>query len=153
KQTCDISRKNVAVVETKNIPQAISAMLGFDPEMSLDDNLEAMSENMETVKVGQVTFAVRDTSVNGSTIKEGDIIGIVGSDIVACENNTFTAVMDIAEKLVDDETSILSLYYGSDVTETDAAVMENKLKKKYPDVDVEVFSGGQPLYYYIISAE
>ena len=153
KQTCDISKKNVAVVETKNIPQAISAMLGFDPEMSLDENVEAMSENMETVKVGQVTFAVRDTSVNGSTIKEGDIIGIVGSDIVACENNTFTAVMDIAEKLVDDETSILSLYYGSDVTETDAAVMENKLKKKYPDVDVEVFSGGQPLYYYIISAE
>ncbi|MBO4359721.1 MAG: DAK2 domain-containing protein [Eubacteriaceae bacterium] len=153
KQTCDISRKNVAVVESRNIPQAISAMLGFDPEMSLEDNVAAMSENMATVKVGQVTFAVRDTSVGGSTIKEGDIIGIVGSDIVACENNAFTAVMDIAEQLVDEETSILSLYYGCDVTETDAAVMENKLKKKYPDLDVEIFSGGQPLYYYIISAE
>ena len=121
--------------------------------MSLEDNVAAMSENMATVKVGQVTFAVRDTSVGGSTIKEGDIIGIVGSDIVACENNAFTAVMDIAEQLVDEETSILSLYYGCDVTETDAAVMENKLKKKYPDLDVEIFSGGQPMYYYIISAE
>jgi len=152
-QTKGITGKKVEVVESKNIPQAISAMLGFDPEASLEDNVAAMSEAMEAVSVGQVTFAVRDTSVNGSTIKEGDIIGIVGSDIVACADNTYTVVIDVAKDLVDEDTSILTLYYGSDVDETDAMVLQNKLRKLYPDVDVEIYSGGQPLYYYIISAE
>lgn len=152
-QTRDISSKNVAVVESKNIPQAISAMISFDPEGTLEDNVESMTEAMNGVSVGQVTFAVRDTSVGGTEIHEGDIIAFIGSDIVACEQNVFSAVTELVKELVNDDTSILSLYYGSEVDETDVMVLQNKLKKTYPDIEVEVFNGGQPLYYYIISAE
>lgn len=152
-QTAEISDKNIAVVGTKDIPQAISALLGFDSSESLEVNVENMKNAMSEVVSGQITYAVRDTSVSGKAIHEGDIIGIVGSDIEVCEKTVDGALEALAGKIITEDTEMLSIYYGSDVSKYQAEKMQKILSKKYLDIDVELFYGGQPLYYYIVSAE
>ncbi len=152
-QTKDMCEKNIAVLETKTIPEAIGAMIEFNETASLEDNINAMKAAMEGVVSGQLTYAVRNTVVNGKEISEGDVIGIVASDIVVCQKDIQGAAIELVEKMTDDDTEIVSIYYGSDVSEQTAENLREKLSEKFPEVDIEVYYGGQPLYYYIVSAE
>ena len=152
-QTKEMSSKNIAVLETKTIPEAISAMIEFNESASLEENVEAMKASMANTVSGQLTYAVRNTVVNGKDIKEGDIIGIMGSEIVACEKDVSVAAEDLVAKMINDDTEMVSLYYGSDVSEASAEELKKSLDEKFEGMDIEVYYGGQPLYYYIVSAE
>lgn len=152
-QTKEISSKNIAVLETKTIPEAISAMIEFDESANLEDNIKTMNEGIKNIVSGQLTYAVRNTVVNGKEINEGDIIGIVGSDIVSCESEIEASAKKLVEKMIDEDTEIISLYYGSEVSQSAAEDLKNDLSEMFEDIDIEVYYGGQPLYYYIVSAE
>ena len=152
-QAKDISEKNIEVVKTRTIPECISALMVFEPDSSLEDNAENMSEAMEEVKTGQVTFAVRDTSIGEKKISEGDILGILGSDIVADTKDISEATLSLIDEMVDDDSELISIYYGEDVKEAEAEKIGEMVEEKYSDLDVEITYGGQPLYYYIVSVE
>lgn len=147
-----VEDKNVIVIETKAIPQAIAALLAFDPMATPDENIEAMNEAKEHIKSGQVTYAVRDTSSNGIHISNGDIIGISGSNIVCSEKSVDAAVIKLLETMVNDD-DMITLYYGEDITEEQAQNLREKVEEIYPDMDVEVQKGEQPIYYYLLSVE
>jgi dihydroxyacetone kinase-like predicted kinase len=153
KQTMEISDKDITVIETRNLPQAIAAMISFDREADVEENVEAMNEAKGMVTTGQVTFAVRDTSVSDIEIHEGDILGMMNEDIVVCEKSVKEAVESLIEKMVTDESELISIYYGEDVTEEEAEALADELAEKYEDCDIELSRGSQPLYYYIIGVE
>lgn len=153
-QAADISEDSeVVVIESKTIPQGIGAMIGFSPEMSAMDNKESMSEAMRTVKSGQVTYAVRDTSIDGKEIKTGDYMGLDDKGICSVGTDIDQVVLDLIEQMSDDESELLSIYYGSDVSKEQADNLVAMIQEKYPDYEIEVHSGGQPIYYYILSIE
>ncbi|MDD6135972.1 MAG: DAK2 domain-containing protein [Lachnospiraceae bacterium] len=153
-QAADISEDSeVVVIESKTIPQGIGAMIGFSPEMSVMDNKESMSEAMRTVKSGQVTYAVRDTSIDGKEIKTGDYMGLDDKGISSVGTDIDQVVLDLIEQMSDDESELLSIYYGSDVSKEQADNLVAMIQEKYPDYEIEVHSGGQPIYYYILSIE
>ncbi len=152
-QVNDISDKNVIVIPTKNIPQGISAMLAFDEDADEETNTEAMNEMMSAVKCGQVTFAARDSSVGGFEIHEGDVMGMVGSDINNIGNDLNEVSAKLTEAMVDDETAIVTVYYGSDTDEETANALADEISAKHSDIDVTVVYGGQPVYYYMIAVE
>lgn len=155
KQAKDLATdKNIAVIETKTIPQAITALISFDPEASLEDNIEAMNEAKASVKTGQVTYAVRDTNSNGIEIQKDDIIAISGSNIICSKKNIQDAISELLDEMADpEEDDIITLYYGQDVSEEEAQKTAKWIEERYPDMDVEVHRGNQPVYYYIISVE
>ena len=152
-QTIEISDKNIHVVKTRTIPESITALMAFEEGLSAEENAENMTEAIEDVKTGQVTFAVRDTKIGDTVISEGDILGIVGSSIVADSREVKQTTLELIDKMVDDDSELLSVYYGEDVSEDDAEELEEILEDRYEDLDVEVTYGGQPLYYYIVSVE
>lgn len=153
-QAADISEDSeVVVIESKTIPQGIGAMIGFSPEMSAMDNKESMLEAMRTVKSGQVTYAVRDTSIDGKEIKTGDYMGLDDKGISSVGTDIDQVVLDLIEQMSDDESELLSIYYGSDVSKEQADNLVAMIQEKYPDYEIEVHSGGQPIYYYILSIE
>lgn len=148
-----ISEKDIHVIPSKNIPQCIAAMLAFDPELDFKENTEQMDEALTNVKSAEVTYAVRDTKINGLKIKKNNVIGISQGEIMATGKHIDKVVEELLEKLIDDESSFVSLYYGEDVTEKEAEELQEKLSKKFEDCDFEIAYGGQPLYYYLISVE
>ena len=152
-QAKEISIKNVEVVATKTVPQAISALMNFNPLSDLAENVDNMSSALQYVSTAQVTYAVRDSELNNVKIKKDDILGIIEGDIEICEKNVQNATMKTIEMLVQDDTELLTLYYGADIKQKDAEKMLKTLQKQYESIDIELFYGGQPLYYYIISAE
>ena len=152
-QVNDISDKNVIVIPTKNIPQGISAMLAFDEDADEETNTEAMNEMASAVKCGQVTFAARDSSVGGFEIHEGDVMGMVGSDINNIGNDLNEVSAKLTEAMIDDETAIVTVYYGKDTNEADANALADEIAAKHNDIDVTVVYGGQPVYYYMIAVE
>ncbi|MCL2176652.1 MAG: DAK2 domain-containing protein [Firmicutes bacterium] len=144
----------IVVIPTKSIPQGISASLGYDPTLSVEENEELMKEAFAMVKVGQVTRAVRTTSVGDIKIKEGDIIGLDLKDILCKAKKVPDAVVALVEKLyVSDEHYVLTLYYGADITERDANRLATRLQDKYQGLEVSVLNGAQPVYYYLIALE
>lgn len=143
----------VIVVPTKNVPQGITAMISYIPEKSPEENLEAMKEGIEAVKTGEVTYAVRDTKVGGQTIHAGDIMGIGDDGIIAVGNDIQDVTMRMLDKLVDDNSELISIYNGKDFSEQLTQKLTEAVQKKYPDVDVESNYGGQPIYYCILSVE
>ena len=145
--------KKVYVVPTKTIPQGISALINFIPEQSAGENAARMAEELCNVKSGQITYAVRDTVIDDIEIKENDYMGIGDSGILAVGADMNETLLEMVEKLVDDESGIISLYYGEDVSEEDAQSIAGQLQEKYEDLEVEVNNGGQPIYYYILSVE
>ena len=145
--------KKVYVVPTKTIPQGISALINFIPEHSAGENAARMAEELCNVKSGQITYAVRDTVIDDIEIKENDYMGIGDSGILAVGADMNETLLEMVEKLVDDESGIISLYYGEDVSEEDAQSIAGQLQEKYEDLEVEVNNGGQPIYYYILSVE
>ena len=152
-QAKELSDKNIIVIPTKNIPQAVSALVGFNPEATAEENEANMIESLSYVKSGQVTFAVRDTVMNGIEIREGNIIGIAEKELIAAGDEVDEVTKELVEKLVYEDSAIITLFYGEDVTEEQAEELRGELEEKFEDIDVELYYGGQPLYYYLISVE
>ena len=153
-QAADIEdKKNVVVIPSKTIPQGFSALIGFEGSLSADENRDNMTEAMTTVKSGQVTYAVRDTSVDGKEIKTGDYMGIDDDGIQSVGVDINEVIKELVSSMSDDSSELLSIYYGSDVNEQDAENIKAMLEKEYPDYEIDVYNGGQPIYYYIISVE
>ena len=148
-----VEGKKINVVPTKSIPQGISAALAFNPEVSADENLINMLHAIDNVTSGQVTYAVRTTKVDGFSLNKGDIIGLDNKKILAHGKDIATVTAKLIDKLRDQSHSLINLYYGSDVTEEDASALQAKIQETYPDLDVELFFGGQAIYYYIVSLE
>ncbi len=148
-----VEDKNIIVVPSKTVAQGITAIINFLPESSPEENAERMTEEMSRVKTGQVTYAVRDTVIDDKEIKQGNIMGIGDQGIVAVGDDIAKTTVDMINELVDEESEIISIYYGSDVTEDDAQAIADELEEKYSDLDIEVNFGGQPIYYYVVSVE
>lgn len=152
-QAKELSEKNIIVIPTKNTPQGFAALVTFNGELSEDENKEAMMNALNSVKSGQVTFAVRDTVMNEIDVKEGNIIGIAEGNLLSAGDYVDEVTSNLIEKLVDEDTAIITLFFGEDVTESQANELRTSLEEKFEDVDVELYYGGQPLYYYLISVE
>lgn len=152
-QVKELTKRNVKVIPTRSIPEGISAMLAFQPDTSFDENEEAMKEAISHVKSGQVTYAVRDTEISGKKIGEGDVIGIAHGDIVSVGSEVTEVTRELIEELVNEDHSLITLYYGEDVDEEDGEKLLKELEEEYEDLDIELVYGGQPLYYYLISLE
>ncbi len=148
-----VEDKKVIVIPTKTIPQGIAALINFAPDQDADTNKESMIGELEFVKTGQVTYAVRDTMIDDKEIREGDFMGIGDSGLLSVNADINQATFEMIDAMVDDSVELLSIYYGADVTEEDANAISDYVSEKYPHCDVEVECGGQPVYYYIISAE
>ena len=149
----DLVDCEVRVIPTKTVPQGISAAISFNPDASADENAEAMTEIAASVKTGLVTYAVRDTSSNGLEIKEGNLIGLSDKRIISTGTEMAEVVSTLVEDMYDDNISVITVYYGSEVSEEDASAISSMLEEKYSGCDVLLQSGGQPVYYYVISAE
>lgn len=152
KQAKELSEKNIEVIETKTVPQAIAALMAFEQQGEFEENIENMKTAIKEVKSGQVTYAVRDTNSDGIDITKDDIIGIGEGKILTCKKTVEEAAIDLLAKIVDMD-DIITLYYGESVTKEEAEALKVKLEEIYDDMDVEIHSGGQPLYYYILSVE
>ena len=148
-----VEDKQVVVVPSKTIPQGITAAISFMPGMSPEDNLEQMKEEMARVKTGQVTYAVRNTSLGGVEVHEGDIMGIDDKSIKAVGKDITETSFELLKSLVDEDSELISIYYGDEVTEEDAEGLLALVEENFPDLDVEMHSGGQPIYYYVMSVE
>lgn len=145
--------KKVVVIPSTSIPQGIAAMINFMPGQPAEENTQQMTEEMGNVKSGQVTYAVRDTRMDGQEIKQGDYMGIADKKIVAVEKGLPEVTVELVEGMIDEESELVSLYYGADVTEKDAEAVADLILKDHDDLEVEVQYGGQPVYSYFVSVE
>ena len=145
--------KDIIVIPTKTVPQGITAVISYIPEADVDTNLEAMKESIKNVKTGQVTYAVRDTHVDDKEIHEGDIMGIGDQGILSVGQSVEDTTKEMLSQLVDEDSELISLYYGQDILAEDARAFAASVEELYPDVDVDVHMGGQPIYYYVLSVE
>ncbi len=152
-QASELTEKNVIVLPTKSVPMGISAMLAFSADMGVEENTEAMTEAAENVHTASITYAVRDTTYEGKEIHQGDIMGMIDNKLSVLGSEVHQVGLDIAEKMVNEDTDLITIYYGSDVAEEDAQKLCDALAEKYDDCDVELQYGGQPLYYYLIAVE
>ena len=147
------TEKKAVVLPTKTIPQGITAVINYVAEHTVEENSERMLSEMERVKTGQVTYAVRDTVIEGKQIRQGDYMGIADKGIKSVGTDLEQVALGLTDAMMEDGLELISIYYGSDVLEADAKALHGKLEAKYPNCDVELQYGGQPVYYYIISAE
>ncbi len=148
-----VENRIIHVIPTKNIPQGFAAALAFNPEDSAEENATNMLHAIDNVLAGQVTYAVRSTNVDGFNLKEGDIIGLDNKKILAKGNEIGQVLCDLIVKMKKDYHEVITLYYGKDVTEEDAIALSERVQEVYPDCEVDVLYGGQPIYYYLISLE
>lgn len=152
-QAAELSERNVIVLPTKNVAMGIGAVIAFNPEASVEENREAMTAAAEQVKTGQITFAVRDTVFEDKEIKEGDVIGIHNGRIEVVGHDVHDIAIELTRAVVEDGDALITIYYGQDTKEEDAQALGAEVAEIFSDLDVEVQYGGQPLYYYLISAE
>lgn len=145
--------KDIIVIPTKTVPQGITAIINFSPENDADWNEETMLEEIKNVKSGQVTYAVRDTKIDDKEIHQGDIMGIGDSGILAVGTSVEETTKEMLAHLVTEDSELISLYYGEEVSEEEADRFTEELEEIYPDVDVDTHFGGQPIYYYVVSVE
>lgn len=148
-----VEDKNIIVIPTKTIPQGITALINYIPDSTPEENEERMSAEISVVKTGQVTYAVRDTVIDDKEIKQDDYMGIGDKGILSVGQNLEITVMEMFAELIDEDSAIVSIYYGEDMTEEAALSIGKKVEENYPDVEVEVHYGGQPIYYYVVSVE
>ena len=148
-----VEDKKIFVVPSKTVPQGIAALINFLPDLSPEENLENMTSEMGRIHTGQITYAVRNTNIDGMEIHEGDIMGIGDSGMLAVGQNVNETVLETLKHLVDDESELISVYSGEDVTEEDAAALVEKVQAAFPNCEVELNDGGQPIYYYLLSVE
>lgn len=145
--------KNIIVIPTKTIPQGITALISYVPDKTVEQNTEEMMEAMKNVKTGQITYAVRDTKIDDKEIRQGDIMGIGDHGILAVGKEIEDTAVAMVQEMADEDSEIISVYYGADVTAEDAEQFAARLEELYPDFDVELNEGGQPIYYYVVSVE
>jgi len=148
-----VEDKNLIVIPSKTIPQGISAMIGFVDDCSPEENKEAMIDSMSYVKTGEVTYAVRDTVIDDKEIREGNIMGIGDEGMLAVGEDIVATTVDMIKEMQDEDSEIVSVYFGEGITKEDADVLASKITEELPDLEVEVYPGGQPVYYYIVSVE
>lgn len=148
-----VTNRTIHVIPTKNVPQGFAAALAFNSEVSAEENKTDMIHAIDNVKAGQITYAVRSTSVNGFNLHEGDIIGLDDKKILAKGTNVDDTLLALIDKLKDSTYEIITLYYGQDIKEEDAEALAARVAEKFPDCDVDYHFGGQPIYYYIVSLE
>ena len=148
-----VEDKQIIVIPTKTIPQGVTALVNYIPDHSAEENKEQMMAEIENVKTGQVTYAVRDTEIDGKTIKQNDFMGIGDKSILSVGTDLKATTLEMVDAMVDEESAIVSIYFGSDSDEDSANELAAAIEEKYPDVEVEVNDGGQPIYYYVISVE
>ena len=148
-----VEDKQIIVIPTKTIPQGITALVNYIPDHSVEENKEQMMAEIENVKTGQVTYAVRDTEIDGKTIKQDDYMGIGDKSILAVGKDLKQTTLEMIDAMVDEDSAIVSIYFGSESSEEKAEEIASAIEEKYPDVEVEVNDGGQPIYYYVISVE
>lgn len=152
-KAAEVSDKNVIVIPTKTIPQGISAMINFDFDLDLDDAIETLNDAIKAVKSGSITYAVRDTTVSGKKINQGDYMGILESEIVSSSEDIYETVLETLKKGIDEDSSIVTLYAGQDVTEVQMEELIEKLENEFDDITIEGLMGNQQVYYYLISIE
>ncbi|BDZ81537.1 DAK2 domain-containing protein [Claveliimonas bilis] len=148
-----VKDKEIVVIPTKTVPQGITAIISFMPEAGVQENEETMLEAIKNVKTGQVTYAVRDTRIDDKEIHEGDIMGIGDSGILAVGQDIEKTAVEMLEQLVDEDSELISIYYGEEVNEEAAQNFVAEIEEKYPDLDVDAHYGGQPIYYYVLAVE
>ena len=148
-----MEEKNIYVIPSKTVPQGITALINFMPDSTPEENAARMTEELSSVKTGQVTYAVRDTFIDDKAIKQGDYMGMGDSAILSVGKDMQDVVKDMVSQLVEEESAIISVYYGQEIEEAAAQVLGEELGEQYPQCEVEVHSGGQPIYYYLISVE
>ena len=153
KQAKELSDKNIHVIETKTIPQGVTALTMFNFESTIEDNIKAMEDGIKGVKSGSITYAVRDTEVDGKAIKSNDIIGLKEGKIEEVGNDIYKVCEKLIEDMVDEDSELITLFYGEDCNEDEVNEFVGKLEETYEDLDVQCFRGKQPLYYFIISVE
>lgn len=152
-QVKELSKKHIIVIPTKSIPESITSILAFNPEKDVKTNSLEMMEAIKNVKTGQITYAVRDTVFNNVEVKEGNYIAISEGELTDSGESLLDVTKNLSDFMIDDISEIVTIYYGNDVTEDDAVQIEKYILEKYPSLDVNVYYGGQPIYYYIISVE
>ena len=148
-----VEDKQIIVIPTKTIPQGVTALVNYIPDHSAEENKEQMMAEIENVKTGQVTYAVRDTEIDGKTIRQNDFMGIGDKSILSVGTDLKATTLEMVDAMVDEDSAIVSIYFGSDSDEDSANELAAAIEEKYPDVEVEVNDGGQPIYYYVISVE
>jgi DAK2 domain fusion protein YloV len=148
-----VEDKNVVVIPTKTIPQGITAVINFMPDMSAEENEASMNEEIGNIKTGEITYAVRDTTIDDKEIKEGDFMGIGDAGIIAVSPDMDETLMNMLDEMVDDDSELISIYYGEEIEESKAEEVTELIREKYPKADVDLQFGGQPIYYYIVSVE
>lgn len=148
-----VKDKEIIVIPTKTVPQGITAIINFMPDADAKTNEETMLEEIKNVKSGQVTYAVRDTKIDDKEIHEGDIMGIGDQGILAVGKSVEDTTKEMLDLLVDEDSELISLYYGEEVSEEDADKFTAQIEERYPDVDVDAHFGGQPIYYYVLAVE
>lgn len=152
-QVKELADVNVIVIPTKNMPQGIAAIAAFNEDADLDENISMMNESADLVKCGQVTYAVRDTQINGIDVENGDIMAVIGSDLSVVGSDVNEVAKELAEKLIDEDSGVISIYYGQDIEKEKAMELSDYFGNKYYDLDVNLNYGGQNVYYYIIAVE
>lgn len=152
-QAAEISDKDIRVIPTKTIPQGITCITMFNPEADVEANVEELKEAMEMVKTTSVTYAVRDTEIDGKEIKEGNILGLVEGKIKEVGEDPYKVAEDLINSLVDEDSELITIFYGKDCEEEKVDALIEKLEEKYDDLDVQCYNGEQPLYYFIMSVE
>ena len=148
-----IEDKTIIVVPTKTIPQGITAMISFSPDMSPEENLEAMKDASQCVRTGEITYAVRNTTIDGHAIEKDDIMALGDDGLLAVAKEKDQAVLEAVKAMVNDESEIITIYYGQDIPEEEAEALAARIRKAYPQVETELQYGGQPIYYYFLSVE
>ena len=145
--------KQIIVIPTKTVPQGITSIINYVPDMTPEENRDVMLAESENVLTGQVTYAVRDTSIDNKEIKQGDFMGIGDKGILSVGKDMEQVTMEMIREMVTDDQELISIYYGSDIKEEDAESLREKVADEFGACDVELQFGGQPIYYYVISAE
>lgn len=152
-QAAELSEKNVIVIPTKTIPQGISCLTEFNADVEVDDNTNAMTEIIETVKTGSVTYAVRDTEMDGVEIKSGDILGLIEGKISKVGQNPYEVCLELIKEMVDEDSELISIYYGEGTNEVEVKEFVQRIETEYEDLDIQCNNGEQPLYSFILSVE
>ena len=145
--------KKIVVIPSRTVPQGITALVNFIPDLTPEENLENMTSEMERVRTAQITYAVRNTTIDGMEIHEGDIMAIGDRGMLAVDRSVSRAAQKALEAMLDKDSELVTIYYGSDVAKEDAVSLKEQAKEEFPDKEIELQYGGQPIYYYMISAE
>jgi dihydroxyacetone kinase-like predicted kinase len=153
RQAGELSRKKVVVVPTETTPQGISALLAFNYQVTLETNAQMMERAAHSVQTAEITTATRDAQINGVSVGEGEIIGLLDGELTASGSTLEEVVQEMLRQMKADEQEIITMYYGEDIADTEAERLANEIQASYPDQEVELVDGGQPHYHYILSAE